>query len=355
MIISRTPYRISFFGGGTDYPAWFEQHGGEVLSTTINKYSYISCRILPPFFEHKSRIVCAAIQNVFSNDDIEHPIVKAVLKNLEIKHGVVIHHDGDLPSRSGLGSSSSFTVGLYNALFALQSTMISKQELAKKAIYTEKVLLNEEVGVQDQIAASFGGLNKIEIKPDHTFSVVPIVLSKKKLEIFQKSVMLFYTGVSRTASHIAKEKVQAFFEKSKNLHAMKEMVAEAINILTSAYDSAAFGKLLHESWLLKKNISKNIAPSFVDDIYEKAIEAGAYGGKLLGAGGGGFMMFIVDPALQPSVLSALDKLLYVPVEFESSGSQIIFYQNEVYSNSAMTDGRFIHYDNNQVVQQKRKS
>lgn len=349
MIISKTPYRISFFGGGTDYPTWFEQHGGGVLSTTINKYCYISCRVLPPFFNHKSRIVWKQIEKVFSNDEIEHPTVKAALQHLNIAHGVEIHHDGDLPARSGLGSSSSFAVGLYNALYAMKECMISKYDLAKEAIQTERVFLKEEVGVQDQIATSFGGLNKISINSDHSFVVSPIILPSDRLELLQKSIMLFYTGVSRAASEIAKEKVKAFSEKSKNLHAMKEMVDESLNILSSKCDIAEFGKLLHESWLLKRDISKNISPPFVDEIYERALKAGANGGKLLGAGGGGFIMFFVPPEKQPALLKSLHELLYVPIEFDFSGSQIIFYQKDHYSRSALNDSRFTYYENNQPV------
>ncbi len=352
MIISRTPYRISFFGGGTDYPAWFEKYGGSVLSTTINKYCYISARVLPPFFEHKSRIVWGKVEKVSSNDKIEHPSVRAALQHLNITHGVEIHHDGDLPARSGLGSSSSFTVGLHHVLHAMNERMISKYDLAQEAIYAEKILLKEEVGVQDQIAVSFGGFNKITINPDHSFAVTPIILPKERLESLEKSIMLFFTGISRTASTIAKEKVSSFSQKSQNLHALRQMVDSALEILSSTGDICEFGKLLHEAWLLKRDISKGISSSFIDDIYEKAIRAGACGGKILGAGGGGFMMFIASPEKQKAILSALHDFLYVPIKFDFSGSQLIFYQNEDYSNYALSDSFFAHH-NIDALKQKR--
>lgn len=352
MIISRTPYRISFLGGGTDYPAWFEQHGGEVLSATINKYCHISCRVLPPFFEHKSRIVWQKIERVHSNDEIEHPAVRAALQHLNITHGIEIHHDGDLPARSGLGSSSAFSVGLYHALFALQERMISRYDLAKEAIYTEKVLLKEEVGVQDQIATSFGGFNKIRINKDHSFIVSPVILPKERLERFQKSIMLFYTGVSRSASDIAKKKVQSFSQKSKNLHIMQEMVEEALKILGSSCDLSEFGKLLHEFWLLKRDISSTISSSFIDNIYERALGAGATGGKILGAGGGGFILFFVAPEKQASVLKALNELLYVPIEFEFSGSQIIFYRKDHYSKTALEESCYSSHVDNSFTMKK---
>lgn len=353
MIISRTPYRISFFGGGTDYPIWFEQHGGAVLSTAINKYCYISCRVLPPFFEHKSRVVWKKIEKVSSHDTIEHPVVRAALQHLNIPYGMEIHHDGDLPSRSGLGSSSSFSVGLYHALYALQERMISKEGIAKIAIYTEKVLLKEEVGIQDQIATAFGGFNKIDIKSDHSFTVCPVILPKERLAALQNSIMLFYTGVARAASEVAKEKILCFAQKSKNLHRMREMVEEAIRLLFSSCDLSEFGKLMHEAWLLKRDISKNISPAFVDEIYERAYKAGADGGKLLGAGGGGFIMFLVRPEKQLAVLNALHELLYVPIEFDFSGTQIIFYQKDHYSHEALTDSRFTYYDEPSSSQRKR--
>lgn len=346
MIISRTPYRMSFFGGGTDYPKWFEKHEGAVLSATIDKYCYLTVRHLPPFFEHKSRVVWRMVEQVQNNNDIQHPAVRAALQQMGIETGIEIHHDGDLPSRSGLGSSSSFTVGLYNALYALQGKIISKYDLAKIAIYTEKELLKEEVGVQDQIAAAYGGLNVIKMHPNHTFTVEPMIVSPQRMDEFQSSLMLFYTGISRTASDVAKHKVESFEAKKNNLHTMHQMVFEAVKILQSSNQPIdELGRLLHESWLLKRDISSKIAPDFVDDIYARGRQAGAIGGKLLGAGGGGFMLFIVEPEKQYEVMKTLHELLYVPVKFDFSGSQIIFYHHDRYTRTAIgsEQDRFTRY------------
>lgn len=349
MAISRTPYRISCFGGGTDYLDYFNTHGGAVLSTTINHYCYIHCRYLPPFFGHKSRIVWSKMEEVFSHEEIQHPAVKAILSYLKINHGVEIHHQGDLPARSGLGSSSAFTVGLLHALYALRGMMSSKRELACEAIHVERDLLKEHVGVQDQIATAYGGLNKIIIHADGNFDVMPLRLSFNRLRELQNHFLLFFTGISRTASDIAADKISAIPKKSEELHQMRQMVDEAADILCSEQDIDLFGQLLHETWQLKRNLSSKISPAFIDDIYATAKKAGAIGGKLLGAGGGGFMLFFVKPENKQKVCEALKDLLLVPFEFESSGSQIIFYDRwNDYSRMAMTSRDYFHLRATQI-------
>ncbi|MCX8082086.1 MAG: kinase [bacterium] len=325
MVISRTPFRISFFGGGTDYPAWYRNNKGSVLSTTIDKYCYISCRYLPPFFEHKHRVVYSLIENVKSIGEIKHPAVKAVLEYMKIDEGVEIHHDGDLPARTGLGSSSSFTVGLLNALYALKGTMASKEKLAKEAIYIEQEILKENVGSQDQVAVAFGGLNKISFHPDDSFTVEPIILPSERKEELQRHLLLYFTGFSRIASEIAAEQISCIDKKKYELRIIQQMVDEAINILAGGKDIKEFGKLLDETWKLKRELTKRISNEYIDNIYEKARESGVIGGKLLGAGGGGFMLFFAPPELHQRIKEEIGGL-FVPFRFENYGSQIIVYQ-----------------------------
>ena len=327
MIVTRTPFRISFFGGGTDYPAWYREHGGVVLATTIDKYCYISCRHLPPFFEHKHRIVYSKIENVRNIAEIEHPAVRAVLGWAGCERGLEIHHDGDLPARSGLGSSSSFTVGLVNALCALEGRYISKEDLARKAIDIEQNVIGENVGSQDQISASFGGFNRIEFRQNDTFQVSPIILSKTRIDELQDSLMLFFTGFSRIASEIAKSKIDNFKNRAAELGRMGEMVDDAIAILQGAQTPIEeFGKLLDQSWRYKRGLSDKVSTPEIDEIYEEALKAGATGGKILGAGGGGFLLLSVKPELQQQVRSRLAHLINVPFRFENSGSRVVLYQ-----------------------------
>lgn len=326
MVISRTPFRISFFGGGTDYPVWYQENGGAVLTTTIDKYCYITCRYLPPFFEHKHRIVYSRHEHINSVDEINHPSVREALKFMNIEQGLEIHHDGDLPAKTGLGSSSAFTVGLLNALYALKGKMISKKQLALNAIHVEQERIKEHVGSQDQIITAFGGFNKIIFGRNHNIEVQPITLTSEKLHYFYQHLMLFFTGFSRIASEIAKEQIKETPNKKRELRIMQEMVDVAIEILNRNEDSFdEFGKLLDESWELKRSLTSKISNAFIDEIYETALRAGAGGGKLLGAGGGGFILFFVKPQLQTKVRRALNKLLYVPFHFDSLGSQIIYY------------------------------
>ncbi|RJQ48177.1 MAG: kinase [Gammaproteobacteria bacterium] len=326
MIISRTPFRISFFGGGTDYPAWFRENGGVVLATTIDKYCYISCRYLPPFFEHKYRVVYSKIENALEISQIEHPAAKAVLEWLKCNRGLEIHHDGDLPARSGLGSSSSFTVGLINAIMALNGRYISKEELANNAIHIEQDVLKENVGSQDQISVAHGGFNRIEFKRDNTYDVVPVVLPKSKLEMLEGSLMLFFTGISRFSSEVAKTQIENLKKREPELRRMEEMVGEALSILNGGENSLDdFGRLLDEAWRYKKSLSDKISNLTIDQIYEKALKSGALGGKILGAGGGGFLLLYVPLENQQQVKSQLTHLVHVPFHFENTGSRIVLY------------------------------
>jgi D-glycero-alpha-D-manno-heptose-7-phosphate kinase len=327
MIITRTPFRVSFFGGGTDYPAWYREHGGCVLATTIDKYCYISCRYLPPFFEHKHRIVYSIIENVRELDEIQHPAVRAVLRWAGCEKGLEIHHDGDLPARSGLGSSSSFTVGLVHALRALEGRYVAQEELAAQAIHIEQDLIREQVGSQDQVSASFGGLNRIEFRRDGSFEVAPVILNSERLHELQSHLMLCYTGVSRIASEIAKSKIDNFHRREAELRRMTEMVDEAVVLLQHASAPlAGFGRLLHECWQYKRSLSEKVSTPQVDRLYQAAMEAGATGGKLLGAGGGGFLLLFVPPERQARVRERLADVVHVPFKFEFSGSRVVFYQ-----------------------------
>lgn len=318
---------MSFFGGGTDYPAWYQEHGGAVLATTIDKYCYISCRYLPPFFEHKHRIVYSRIENVQSLDEIEHPAVRAILGWAGCDEGLEIHHDGDLPARSGLGSSSSFTVGLVHALAALQGKYITKDALAENAIHIEQKIICENVGSQDQISAAFGGFNRIEFRRNDTFQVSPIILAKDRLHELQSHLMLFFTGFSRIASEIAKSKIENFKSREAELDLMKEMVDESIQILQNTKTPIEeFGKLLHQSWQYKRTLSDKVSTPEIDFLYEEAMRAGATGGKILGAGGGGFLLLFVKPELQSQIRERLNHLIHVPFQFEDSGSRVVLYQ-----------------------------
>jgi D-glycero-alpha-D-manno-heptose-7-phosphate kinase len=327
MIISRTPFRISFFGGGTDYPEWYREHGGAVLATTIDKYCYISVRELPPFFEHKFRVVYSIVENVQAIDDIQHPAVRGVLEWLKVGKGLEIHHDGDLPARSGLGSSSAFTVGLINAVHALEGRYVSKEQLASEAIHVEQCVLRERVGLQDQISAAFGGFNHITLAENGTFDVRPIVLPKTRLDELQDHLLLVFTGISRTAAEVAETVVGNLTKRSDEMAAIQQMVEEAIKILSSpGRDLAEFGRLLHELWTRKRSLSDRVSNAAVDDLYESVRRAGAIGGKLLGAGGGGFMLLFVRPEDRSRVADRLGKLIRVPFKFEVSGGRIALYQ-----------------------------
>lgn len=325
MIITRTPFRISFFGGGTDYPAWYRENKGAVFSTTIDKYCYITCRRLPPFFKHKHRIAYSECEHVNEIDEVIHPAVRETFRFMNIKDGIELHHDGDLPARSGLGSSSAFTVGLLHALYALKGEMVTKKRLSLEAIHIEQQMIKENVGSQDQVIASFGGLNKIEFSGNHNIEVRPVTIRESRLQELQDHLMLFFTGFSRLASEIAKDKISQIPNRKDELNTLRGMVDEAVDILNGSNDIVEFGKLLHEGWKCKKALSHKVSNGDIDIIYEKAIKAGATGGKLLGAGGGGFILFFVKPEAKEKVRAALNSLLHVPFCFDKTGSQVIYY------------------------------
>jgi D-glycero-alpha-D-manno-heptose-7-phosphate kinase len=329
MIITRTPFRISFFGGGTDYPVYYREHGGAVLSTTIDKGCYITCRYLPPFFEYHSRVSYSKVENVIRNDSIEHPSVRACLQFLKATEGVEIHHVADLPARTGLGTSSAFTVGLLLGLYALKDQMRDKRALAADAINVEQNLLQEAVGAQDQVSAAYGGFNRINFQVDDTIEVTRLLTAPSRLAELQQHLVLFFTGFSRTASEIAKEQIRVTPQKKKELETMFQMVNEAEAIITTPNRPIHdFGRLLHEGWKVKRTLTNSITTSSIDEIYETGLSAGALGGKLLGAGGGGFMLFFVPPERREALRLRLKKLLCVPFSFSSRGSQVVVYEPE---------------------------
>ncbi len=328
MIISRTPFRVSFFGGGTDYPAWYRQHGGAVLAATINKYCYLTCRYLPPFFEHRIRVVYSKIENCQRPEEINHPSVRESLRYLKMDRGIEIHHDGDLPGRSGMGSSSSFTVGLLNALHALEGRAVGKKQLAVESIHVEQDVLKETVGSQDQVCAAYGGVNRISFLQNGDFTVQPMTLAQERLAELNCHLMLFYTGIKRTASEVASSYAVSMEERASLLTRMHDYVEQSCAILNSGQSLAAFGELLHQAWQAKRALSEKVSNARVDALYEEARKAGAVGGKLLGAGGGGFILLFVPPEKQVKVRQQFNRLIEVPFEFEFSGSQIIFFDME---------------------------
>jgi len=331
MIVTATPYRVSFFGGGTDYPVWFKKHGGAVLSTTINRYCYIQCRYLPPFFEHKHRIVWSHIETPSTVEEIEHPVVRAALLHTGIHRGIEIHHMGDMPARAGIGSSSSFAAGVLNALHTINGKMISKQNLAKEAIYLEQDLLKENVGIQDQISAVYGGLNMIEFDQRGEFSVRPVPLTNSRRIDFFDHLVLMFTGVSRYASVVATHTINSIPNKTDVLHQMRALVDEGAQILVnSATPIEKFGELLHKSWMLKRSIDPNISGPEIDGLYQRARKAGAIGGKLLGAGGGGFFLFFLKPEDREKLKAEFNDYLFVPLQGEDRGSHVKFYTDDEY-------------------------
>lgn len=332
MIITRTPYRVSLFGGGTDYPPWYRRHGGAVLGMAIDKYCYISVRALPPFFEHKHRIVYSRIENVSEVAEIEHPSVRAVLQETGIAEGLEIHHDGDLPARSGLGSSSSFTVGLLNAVRALQGKMSTKRFLAEEAIRIEQEVIAENVGSQDQVWAAYGGFNRIDFNQDGSFAVAPVIVPKAREDQLLGRLMLFFTGFSRHASEIAKHKIANLDKKAAHLNRMQAMVDDAQQVLSDAdADIADIGRMLHEGWRLKRDLAAEISTEAIDEIYQAGCDAGATGGKILGAGGGGFILFFVEPEKQQAVRERLFKLIEVQMDIDHTGSSIMLYKPNGFS------------------------
>ena len=327
MIVSRTPFRISLFGGGTDYPTWYEENGGAVIGTTINKYCYISIRSLPPFFEHRHRIVYSRIELPNTVEEIDHPAVRAVLKEHGVTEGVEIQHHGDLPARSGMGSSSSFTVGLLNAVRAFQGHVSSPEWLANEAIRIEQDVIQEHVGSQDQVWASYGGTNLITFHPDGRIHVGPIVMSPERREELESHLLLFFTGFSRIADNIAKQKIRNLRSHGRELESMIGMVHEAAGVLQNpGRPLLQIGTMLAEAWKMKRELADCVSNGDVDAMYEAARDAGAIGGKLLGAGGGGFMLLFAEPPAQVRIREALRGRIEVPFRVGSPGSSIVIYE-----------------------------
>ena len=327
MIIIRTPYRISFFGGGTDYPAWYREHGGCVLSTSINKCSFLVLRKLPEIFDYRYKIRYFADETTKCVDDIQIPVIREAIKYMNFEDGLDITHHGDLPNRTGIGSSSSFTVSLIHGLATLKNEQITKRDLARKSIYLEQNVLREAVGSQDQVAAAFGGFNRIEFGGYTDFTCYSLHLKKDILQELESWVQLFFTEKLRNSFDIAEKKITNISSKKVDLNIMKDLTHEAERVLYEhrIYD---FANLLNDQWKLKKSMESSITNTEIDDIYDKGIQAGAVGGKLLGAGGGGFIIFLTPPHMQKKVAEKL-KLRQVPLNFDYLGSQLIYhdYQN----------------------------
>jgi D-glycero-alpha-D-manno-heptose-7-phosphate kinase len=328
MIISRTPNRISFFGGGTDYPIWYSKYEGQVISATINKYCYITLRFLPQFFNYKYRIRYFRTEETQTLDQINHNSVRECAKFLELEDGFELVHNADLPARSGLGSSSTFTVGLLNAIYALKNYMPTKRELAEAAIKIEQDIIKESVGSQDQVSASWGGFNHIKFSKSRIFEVNPIVCSKNSLEILQNNILLLFTGFSRNAHDVATHQIKETHSKTKELLEMQSLTMEALNLLKSESTIDEFGTLLDIQWKIKKSITSEITNTEIDEIYSVGKKNGALGGKLLGAGGGGFMIFYAPQSTHKKIQNALPDKLFVPFRFENTGSQIIYFTHE---------------------------
>lgn len=328
MIITQTPFRMSFFGGGTDFPEFYREYGGSVISSTFDKYCYVNVRHLPRFFNYSTELSYSKTERVNVLEEIQHPAIREAMKYLNM-HELRLTYEADLPARSGLGTSSSFAVGMLCAFYALKGKYADKRKLADDAIYLERELCKEAGGIQDQIAAAFGGLNRINFDVDG-YTVKPIIISPERKKQLNRNLMLFFTGFSRLSSDIQKSVQKAMREKNEQLLEMLELVDEAEKVLTSKTDLNEFGKLLDYTWKLKRDITNKISTDSIDELYKKAIQAGAVGGKLLGAGGGGFLLFYVEEEKQRSVEKILNNLLYVPFEFENAGVQVIHYTPEVY-------------------------
>ena len=328
MIITQTPFRMSFFGGGTDFPVEIREHGGAVISTTFDKYCYVNVRHLPRFFDYSTELSYARTERVKRVEDIEHPAIREAMKHLDM-HEIRLTYEADLPARSGLGTSSSFAVGMLNAFYALKGKYADKRKLADDAIFLERVLCNESGGVQDQIAASFGGMNRINFNAEG-YTVNPVIISPERKKLLNRNLMLFFTGFSRFSSDIQVAAEKNLKSKQNQLLEMLSLVDDAEKILTSKTDLEEFGRLLDYTWQLKRGITDKVSTDSIDAVYSRALQAGATGGKLLGAGGGGFLLFYVDPDKQENVRKALENLLYVPFEFENGGTRVIHYTPESY-------------------------
>lgn len=330
MIITRTPLRMSFFGGGTDFVEFFKDHGGAVLSTTFNKYSYVTVRHLPRFFEYSSELCHSEIERVQNVNEIKHPLIREGMKFLDM-HELHLTYENDLPARSGLGTSSSFAVGMLNAFHSIKGQYLDKKQLADEAIYLERTLCKEAGGIQDQIAASFGGLNKITFD-DSGYNVSPVVIYPIRKRKLNSQLLLFFTGFARYSYEIQSSTRKCLKDRTADLLEMKQLVSEAEVILSDKNrDLDDFGRLMDYNWKLKRGLNNAISTGSIDMIYERAKKAGALGGKLLGAGGGGFILFYVKLDRQAAVKNALNDLMYVPFQMEDSGSSVIYYAPETYA------------------------
>ena len=330
MVITKTPFRMSFFGGGTDMESFFREYGGSVLSTTFDKYCYVNVRHLPRFFDYSTELSYSKIERVTSIEDINHPAVRNAMKMLDM-HEIRLTYEADLPARSGLGTSSSFAVGMLNAFHALKGKYADKKRLADEAIYLERVLCQEAGGWQDQIAASYGGLNRIDFNKDGTYDVIPVIIHPDRKKRLDDNLLLFFTGFTRFSSETQKENATGYKEKIKQIKEMYSLVDDAEAVLTDkSSDLDDFGRLLDHTWRLKRQTGGAITTNAIDELYEEGIRAGALGGKLLGAGGGGFLLFYVEPDKQKDVMKAMSKLLYVPFKFEDGGTRVIYYSPENY-------------------------
>lgn len=331
MIITKTPFRMSFFGGGTDMENYFKEYGGAVLSTTFDKYCYVNVRHLPRFFEWTTELTYSKIEKVSNIEDINHPAIRNAMKMLDM-HEIRLTYEADLPARSGLGTSSSFAVGMLNAFYALKGKYADKRKLANEAIYLERVLCQEAGGWQDQIAASFGGMNKIEFKKDGTYEVVPVIIHPDRKNQLNNNLLMFFTGFTRFSSDMQKANAVGYSERIKQLNEMYELVDDAKKVLEDSHsDLDDFGRLLNHTWQLKRQTGGAITTDSIDALYQKGIDAGAIGGKLLGAGGGGFIIFYVQPEKQKVVKDAMKDYLYVPFRFEDGGTRVIHYTPENYT------------------------
>ena len=323
MIISRTPYRISLFGGGTDYNKWYESNNGVVISTSINKYSYITIRKANNFFDYHSKIIWSVIEEVENNNQIKHPVIKEILKYYKYTDGLEIHHDGDLPARSGMGSSSSFTVGFLNSFHTLIQKKINKRNLTKEAIFVEQKLLKESVGIQDQIQVSFGGFNLIKINKNGNFDLIKFK-NNNYLKKIKDHMLLFYTGISRNSSNIAGITINSISKKQKNLHRIMEIANEAKTLIDSESSIIFLGELLDESWALKKDLHRNVSNSIINNAYDIAKKNGALGGKILGAGGGGHLLIFAKPHNHKKIVSSLKRFIHIKFDLENEGTKIIY-------------------------------
>lgn len=329
MIITETPFRMSFFGGGTDMEDFFREYGGAVLSTTFDKYCYVNVRHLPRFFDYSTELSYSKTERVTDVEQIQHPAIRNAMKMLDM-HELRLTYEADLPARSGLGTSSSFAVGMLNAFYALKGKYADKKKLADEAIYLERELCQEAGGWQDQIAAAYGGLNRINFNADG-YEVCPVIISPERKKRLNNNLLMFFTGFTRFSSDVQKQNAIGKADKIIQLKEMLSLVDDAERLLTDRdSDLDEFGRLLDHTWKLKRQTGSAVSTSNIDNLYEKGMKAGALGGKLLGAGGGGFLVFYVQPEKQESVKRAMEDLMYIPFEFEDSGTRVIHYTPEIY-------------------------